>query len=177
MQIMRAVVALSSVVMALLFVQCIATKKTDNLNSKVDSSASANTHREVSDNSTLTNKSTIADNSITQDTTAETITTITYSKPDSTGKQYVESLTTVDRHTGTRKSINKNTSIDTAAQLDIDINEDTESKANKTGQFEFESSQTLKTKTPIWVWISAGLISIGLIVLAYLVLKRYKLVK
>lgn len=174
---MRAVAVLSSVVMALLFVQCIATKKTENLKSNVDSSASINTHRELSDNSTLINKSTIADNSITQDTTAETITTIIYSKPDSTGRQYVESLTTVDRHRGTRKSANRNTAIDTTTQLDIDIDEDTESKANKNEQLEFESSQSLKTKTPLWIWISAGLISIGLIALAYLVLKRYKLVK
>ena len=177
MQIMRAVVALSSVAITLLFTQCVATRKTESLKAKVDSSAALNIHKNLSDNSTLINNSTAVGNSVTQDTTAETIITVTYSKPDSTGKQHIETLTTVERNKGARKNNNTTTTISQSKQLDIDIEEDSKVKVSKREQSEACSSQSVKTKTPLWVWTSAALISIGLIVLAYLVLKRYRIVK
>jgi hypothetical protein len=121
--------------------------------------------------------STSIDNSILSDSIYVKTTITEYSRPDSTGHQYIERTTTTERTCGNKKLIHTKTEIINNSQLNSK-----ESKSDIThGEVKkasFVDKETVsKSKTPTWMIIASSILSVGLLVLVYLILKRFKIVK
>lgn len=175
---MRAVsLTLSLILVMLIAVTCRTVKISESISTKVDSSIAADIKAKSEVNSDLSDKSKLVGNSISQDTTSEVITETEFSAPDSTGRQHVVKTRTTERNSGKRK-VNS-----VIGQKNVTQHSDStgttidKSKASVKAESVVNRSETVKKKTPLWVWLPIGIVAVGLVVLAYLVLKRFGLVK
>lgn len=106
---------------------------------------------------------------------AEDIIITEFSQPDTAGKQYVIKTTKIQR---SKTKQNKLFKTDTKQQI-IDALK-SESKTDKSTQkinenTTKESKTITNTKTPGWVYPVSILIVLGLLILVYMLLKRYKI--
>ena len=138
-------------------------------------------HNDVTQTSQTTDKTIAAENVTNKSTTADSVVTNTidviWSKPDSTGKQYPEK-TTYRNETRTNKTkadvaTNKQTKANVTSRAE---NTDNSSTKNKEASNKEETTIT-KATTPTWLIIGSAILSLGLLVLLYFVLRRFWLVK
>jgi len=184
-------------VLSLITLSCRTVKQTTT--SKAEVKTAANLTTKLSDDSILniTNTSEtkqsqsgtvkVNDTGTVEETTVEENTTTNYSKPDSTGNQYLISTTTNKKTTHRVNQKNLNTNIDNNSNIDyLTRNED---KSN----FKFDESITDKgksdvslktsdqltqeTKTPGWVTISIIILILSGLCFVYYLLKKYNVIK
>lgn len=168
---------LSLTLIMLIVATCRTVKTSESISTKVDSSTAADIKIKSEVNTNLTDKSKVFDSSTSHDTLSEVVTETEFSAPDSSGKQHVLKTKTTARNSG-KRNINKITeqkNIYTRAKISEDIVD--KSKTATITESDIESSKTVKKKTPVWIWLPGGIVALGLIVLAYLILKRFGLVK
>lgn len=175
---MRAVsLTLSLILVMLIAVTCRTVKTSESISTKVDSAITSDTKTKSEVHTDLTDKSKLTDNSASQDTTSEVITEVEFSAPDSRRKQHILKTKTTERNSGKRtvnsvidhKNISQHTD-SSGTTIDKD-------RANVKSEVDFDRSEIVSKRTPLWVWLPIGIIAVGLVVLAYLVLKRFGLVK
>lgn len=175
---MRAVsLTLSIILLMLIAVTCRTVKTSESISTKVDSSTVADIKTKSEVRTDLTDKSKLVDSSTSQDTCSEVITETEFSAPDSAGKQHILKTKTTERNSGKHKvnSVidHKNISQFTdSSGTTVD-----KGRANVKSEADIDRSETVRKRTPIWVWLPVGIVAVGLVVLAYLVLKRFGLVK
>lgn len=138
-------------------------------------------HNDVTQTSQTIDKTIAAENVVNKSTTADSVVTNTidviWSKPDSTGKQYPEK-TTYRNETRTNKTkadvaTNKQTKANVTSKAE---NTDNSSTKNKEASNKEETTIT-KATTPTWIIIGSAILSLGLLVLLYFVLRRFWLVR
>lgn len=175
---MRAVsLTLSLILVMLIAVTCRTVKISESISTKVDSSIAADIKAKSEVNSDLSDKSKLVGNSISQDTTSEVITETEFSAPDSAGKQHILKTKTTERNSGKRKVNSVIGQKNVTQHSDSTGTTINKSKASVKAETVVNRSETVKKKTPLWVWLPVGIVAVGLVVLAYLVLKRFGLVK
>ena len=112
-----------------------------------------------------------------QEDYTETTIIIDFSEPDSTGNQFII------RTTNKVRTSSKNTSVENSAGKTESVNiVETSIKEDKTTEnstTEIKTTEKTKTKpvTPAWMVWGVVILSLGAIVLIYLILKRFKIVK
>jgi len=156
---------------------CRSVRTSESITKTTDSTARTNITAAVTDSCTSADSSKLVDNSVTADSTSEVTTEVEFTPPDSVGHQYPTKVTITEKKSGkiTKKNIirqsgNKQESAKVATVKDNSTTVKAESEQSK-------EKETTKQKTPAWVWITSAVISIGLVFLAYLVLKKFRLVK
>lgn len=175
---MRAVsLTLSLILVMLIVVTCRTVKTSESISTKFDSEIASDTKTKSEVHTDFTDKSKLVDSSTSQDTTSEVITETEFSAPDSAGKQHILKTKTTERNSGKRKvnSVidHKNISQFTdSSGTTVD-----KGRANVKSEADIDRSETVRKRTPIWVWLPVGIVAVGLVVLVYLALKRYGLVK
>lgn len=115
------------------------------------------------------------DRSVTEEEAIITATTTRYSAPDSAGKQYMMEQTTL------QEKVRRNTSVNISEKSgfsnEMRTQSDEKSKSSSTANVKISTSSKSTTKpSNAFTWI-AVLISAGVILLGYLALKRFGLVK
>lgn len=178
MKSMRAVsLTLSLILVMLIAVTCRTVKISESISTKFDSEIVSDTKAKSEVHTDLTDKSKLVDSSTSQDTTSEVIIETEFSAPDSTGRQHVVKTRTTERNSGKRKVNSVIGQKNISQRSDSTGTTINKSKASVKSESEVNRSETVKRKTPLWVWLPVGIVAVGLVVLAYLVLKRYGLVK
>ena len=115
------------------------------------------------------------DNSKVNEMMDEITTTVEYSRPDSTGRQYPLKATTIKRTTGRneKKDISYQQNETTASDINISNIEKIQTKSDGTKK---ENTNTkTESKAPSGVSWGMIILTVGLLVLVYLVLKQYKI--
>jgi len=116
-----------------------------------------------------------ADNSKVDETTGETTAIVEFSPPDSTGRQYPIKSITVTRtvRRSENKDINYKQNENTNAGITISNSEKLQTKTDSTKK----ENNNIKTesKAPSGVSWGMAILTVGLLVLVYLVLKKYKM--
>jgi len=116
-----------------------------------------------------------ADNSKVDETTGETTAIVEFSQPDSTGRQYPLKSITVTRtvRRSENKDINYKQSENTNAGITISNSEKLQTKTDSTKK----ENNNIKTESKAPSGVSWGMVilTVGLLVLVYLVLKKYKI--
>lgn len=115
------------------------------------------------------------DKSIVDEVTTRTTTTTKYSLPDSSGRQYpVEQTVSQEK----KRRVTNSNIINKAGKSSEMVSGNNESKRSKTdANAKISSNSKTKTRPPIafnWMII---IISLGLVVLTYFILKRFRLIK
>lgn len=175
---MRAVsLTLSLALVMLVAVTCRTVKTSESITTKVDSAIASDTKTKSEVHTDFTDKSKLVDSSTNQDTTSEIITETEFSAPDSAGKQHILKTKTTERNSGKRK-VNSVIDYKNISQHTDSFGTTVDkSRANVKSEADIDRSETVRKRTPIWVWLPVGIVAVGLVVLAYLVLKRFGLVK
>lgn len=115
----------------------------------------------------------ITDNSVITDKTTGIITQTVFNRPDSTGKQSIESITVTN--------LTHDKTILTDQKTDIASNQKTDSKStvevNKKATLKTDSNNTNKTATSTWVWADflPLLLPIGIALLIFLFFLLWKI--
>ena len=107
-----------------------------------------------------------SDNSVVVIDEKENVRITNFSLPDSTGKQYVVSITEIQKE---KTSSNKKNSVETKETLKKDKSSKQQAESTKIT----ETSKT-ETKTPGWLYILVFILSSGIIVFIYLILTAVK---
>jgi hypothetical protein len=107
----------------------------------------------------------------------EEITIVKWSVPDSSGHQFVVETTNINRRSVTDKK--SDLDVEKEQKEIIEIKEDKEDKSTINAKTEIKTVEKSKTKpaTPAWITWAAVILSAGIIVLIYFVLKRYRIIK
>ncbi len=105
------------------------------------------------------------------------ITITKFSQPDSTGKQHIVEQTKIKQQKGSTTKTN----VATEKEDKTDIKQSVKNKDNSTVKTNNDTkvTETEKTKanTPAWIILGTIILSLGIIVIIYFVLKRFGLVK
>lgn len=116
-----------------------------------------------------------ADNSKVEETVDETTTIVEFSPLDSTGRQYTIKSTTITKtaRRNEKKDISYKQNENTAAGINISNSEKIQTKSDSTKK----ENTNIKTESKAPAGVSWGMIilTVGLLVLVYLVLKKYKI--
>jgi hypothetical protein len=107
----------------------------------------------------------------------ETIVSTEWSEPDSTGKQYPKTTTSTTRHkrSGKKRIL--------ASEKDTSVNKDKTSENNSAirqksdYKSEVDEKKEVKSRTPEWIIVGVLACVAGLMVIIYLILKRFGIVK
>jgi len=168
---------LSLILVMLITVTCRTLKTSESVSTRVDSTVSSHVKAKSDVHTVVIDKSQFSEIAHSQDTSNEVITEVMFSAPDSIGRQHVIKTTTIERNAGKRKSNILLSQKNLKQHFDsIGIN-DYKYRANVKSGSNIERSEIVKKKTPLWVWLPVGIVAVGLVLLAYLVLKRFRLVK
>lgn len=138
---------------------------------KNDIKQSSDVHKETS------NTSNQSQNTTYTDTTHKVVIETYYSKPDSTGKQAIVKTVKTEIDSGkklNKQDVNQNHS---SQKIDSTGNKIDKSKINNKSKTENSKQTTTKRTTPTWIWLSSAILSVGLVILAYFILKRFYLIK
>lgn len=158
----------------IVFVACRPVKITEKTSTKTDSTAhveaSINTHTEQKTKAAVDTR----ENLTVKDTTAEKTTITVFSEPDSTGKQYIESITVKEKNAAHVQQANTSTQANTSNNIKQDTKAKTESDTDLSKKT--KSDTTTKVPTPAWQWISALVLCGGAVFGSYKVLKRFNLI-
>jgi len=176
---------------------CKSTKQTitSGLKSKIEANLQVNqsdnfnidVNKSISDQTSLIAKKSTADKGTTNETVEETNTTTKLSAPDSTGKQYPTEINTTNRKI--TRGENKNLITDLSNKSDVtnktDIQDKSKLKTNTSlkdkvkAQTDIKSSdkKTEEIKTPGWVYVAIIVLSVAFLLIVYLILKRFNLIK
>ena len=168
---------ISLTLIMLIAATCRTVKTSESISTKVDSSTAADIKIKSEVNADLTDKSKFVENFTSHETCSEVVNETEFSAPDSSGKQHILKTKTIVRNSG-RRNINKITekkNVYTRAQSSEEMAD--KSKTATITESDIERTETVKKKTPLWILLSVGIVALGLIVLAYLILKRIGLVK
>jgi cobalamin biosynthesis Mg chelatase CobN len=116
-----------------------------------------------------------ADNSKVEETVDEATTIVEYSPPDSSGRQYTIKSTTITKtaRRNEKKDISYKQNENTASGINISNSEKNKTKSDSTKK----ENTNIKTESKAPAGVSWGMIilTVGLLVLVYLVLKKYKI--
>lgn len=107
------------------------------------------------------------DNSVIEIAENENIIITNFSLPDSSGRQHIITITKIQRHKATANKIN------IVSEQETVKTDQTQTTANIQAKV-LEASKT-ETKTPMWVIVGIVVLGIGILVIVYLILKRYKI--
>jgi cobalamin biosynthesis Mg chelatase CobN len=116
-----------------------------------------------------------ADNSKVDVTVDETTTIVEFSQPDSTGRQYPIKSTTVTKtaRRNEKKDISYQQNENTASGINISNSEKNKTKSDNTKK---ENTNTkTESKAPSGVSWGMIILTVGLLVLVYWILKKYKI--
>jgi len=108
-----------------------------------------------------------ADNSVIDVDANEHIVITVFSLPDSAGKQYVTSVTEIQKNktlSGKKNIVEEKETVKLV-----------ESITQKTESVKVAENTKKETKTPGWVYVVAGILSVGIIIVIIWLLKRYKI--
>ena len=109
-----------------------------------------------------------SDNSVIEIIENEDVVITIFSSPDSTnGKQYVTSVTKINR--------NKTVSTKNNIVEEKETTKETESRTQEVTTVKVTEKSKTATKTPGWIYVVAVILSTGIIVVIILILKRYKI--
>lgn len=162
-------------IMALVLFSCRTVKTAEREAYKVDSTAQTASKATVETQSTTVDSTALTDNSTEEDSTYEVTTTVELSKPDSAGIQYPTRVITKEQTHGRKRqaavTYRRNGSSQTASNS-------TEAKQSNTHlKKQGNSDKTISKKPPAWTLVAATLLCVGVLVLLYLVLRRFRLLK
>lgn len=115
------------------------------------------------------------DKSVVDEETTRTTTTTKYSQPDSSGKQYPVEQTVSQEKTNRKTNSNITEKTGKSSEVASSTNESNKSKLDANAKTSSDSKT--KTKPPAAFTWMVIIISLGLVVLAYFVLKRFRVVK
>lgn len=175
---MRAVsLTLSLILVMLIAVTCRTVKTSESISAKFDSEIASDTKTKSEVHTDLMDKSKLVDSSTSQDTCSEIITETEFSAPDSAGKQHILKTKTTERNSGKRTVSNTSDQKNISQHADSCGTAIDKSKANINSESQTDRLETVKKRTPLWVWLPIGIVAVGLVVLAYFILKRFGLVK
>jgi hypothetical protein len=167
----------------LIFVLLAVTYSCKTTKNSVKETTKAQTYvaNDVKQTSEATGKTSTSENVTDKTTSADSIVVnvvdVVWSKPDSSGKQYPEK-TTYRNEIHTQK-----TKADVATNKQINAEESNKaenidkSKANSNVLTDKKETEKTAVKTPAWVYAAAAVVSLGLLVLLYFVLRRFGLIK
>jgi cobalamin biosynthesis Mg chelatase CobN len=162
---------------AMLLLSCKTTKTTLN-----EQSTTKIEQATTSEQTTKTEATTEAAAKVTDQSTADTnevgeTTTVLYAAPDSTGTQHIVSVTTTKYKKGS--SVKSNVVAENGTKTNIEQTTKQSDQSNIKATNEVQKATTTKTEknTPAWVIWAVVICCIGLVVLVYLILKRFKIVK
>lgn len=144
-------------------------KRTATLQESTEIKADAQKKSSQIDSSLIENKQ----SSTTKDSSFKKMTDIWYSKPDSLGNQYIERMTITDSGNVKQTSIESSDKKRTTSNKKEDSKHETFAKSETT---ENDKQVLAAKKEPVTKW-PLIIFSIGLIVLVYFVLKRFKILK
>ena len=108
-----------------------------------------------------------SDNSVIEIDKNEHVTVIVFSPPDSSGKQYITSITEIQKNktlSGKQNIVEEKETLTLAESI-------TQTAENVKV---VEKSKT-ETKTPGWLYVVAGILSVGIVVVIIWILRRYKI--
>jgi hypothetical protein len=156
-----------------LFASCKTTKTATTENLKVVEQNDI--HETTTAKTEVTEKETISMSVDALTTIIERIINTRYSQPDTAGNQHITETTTTEREI----TIDKASKADTqkTTQIEQVIEDEKTDNSSKNIDKKTETKTTIKSKTPAWVIIAVSILSIGVILLLYFVLKRFKLIK
>lgn len=165
------------VCLLLLLVGCKTTKQSTAEKTKEDTHISLNVSTEKTMNHQEKTTTIRADETQVDETIVETIHETTWSEPDSTGKQHPTKTSTTKREKQAKTTTDSN--VKTENQADTNIKEENTDKSKLTTDNTTKKTDDTKTEsnTPAWVVWVAVIGSLGAVLLAYLILKRFKIVK
>lgn len=174
---MKAVVNLTIAVLLIFAVSCRTVKTGEKITSSTDSSVHTEAKTESSVHQQSSLKNNITDNSVTSVNSSTVKTETEYSKPDSTGAQHPTKVTVTKTEVGNLTKNDVKTNIQINQKADSTGVNNSKSEVNQSEDKSSEATKAKKAKTPLWIWLPIAIISVGLVVLAYLFLKRFGLVK
>lgn len=108
-----------------------------------------------------------SDNSMIEVDANEYVTITVFSLPDSSGKQYITSVTEIQKN---KTLSGKKNILDTKETV---VN--AESKVQKAEIVKVAEQSKTETKTPGWLYVVAGILSLGLVIVIILILRKYKI--
>lgn len=119
----------------------------------------------------------IAEQTEIQEDFTETTTTVKWSEPDSSGRQFPIETTTKIRTSTTNKKVGG--TVYKTAVATSEVVERKEDKSTEKSTTDIKITEKTKTKpvTPAWITWGTVILSLGLLVLVYLILKRYRIIK
>ena len=157
----------------LLFNSCKTTKIATTENVKVveqkDIHETATVKTETTEKETIT----ISVDALT--TIIERIVNTKYSQPDTAGKQHITETTTTERNITTEKTGKADVQAEKQAKQ-LKESEKTDNSSKNIDK-KTETKTLTKSKTPAWIIVTMVILSMGVLVLLYFVLKRFKLIK
>ena len=132
---------------------------------------SSDVHKETTDNSKENQTTSYSD------TTHKVVTETYYSKPDSSGKQAIVKTVTTEINSGKKVNQQHTKQANTTEKIDSTGTKIDKSKLNNKASTEQSKVTTTKKTTPTWIWLSSAILSVGIVILAYFMLKRFYLIK
>ena len=120
--------------------------------------------KEISEQTTETK----TENTLTEIDEKENIKITVFSAPDSSGNQYVVSVTEIQK---AKTSASKKNSVAEKETVHTD-----KTKTQTTESVKVTKKSETKTKTPFWVYLVIVIFCVGVIVLIVWILRRYKIV-
>jgi len=146
-------------ILSLLFASCKTTRQTT-----ADVQTTAVEQKEVF----VHTNETKSDNSVIEIDKNEHVTVIIFSPPDSSGKQHITSIMEIQRNKMLSGKQNIVEEKETIKQV--------ESTTQKTETVKVAEKSKTETKTPGWLWVVAGVLSVGVVVIIIWILRRYKII-
>lgn len=108
-------------------------------------------------------------------TIIERIVTVRLSEPDSLKNQYPVEVTTTEREFTKEKTVQTDANSTTEQKAESRMQKSDNSKETINEEYEKTDKTTTKKTTPVWITVSAVILCIGILVIVFLILKKYRI--
>lgn len=156
---------------------CKTVKQSEQTKTDAKTELNANVKTEAESKQAVETKMVATDKGITTNNT-NTKTTITdFSAPDSNGKQHATRKTVIEQTENNKKISDAKTEAESKQTGETNIKSVDKSTGKTTLKQAITVQKSTKMATPGWVYVVGSILSLGIMVLIWFVLKRFKIVK
>lgn len=156
---------------------CKTVKQSEQTKTDAKTELNANVKTETESNQAVETKTVATDKGITTNNTNTKITITDFSAPDSNGKQHATRKTVIEQTENNKKISNVKTEAESKGAVETNTKSADKSKVKTAKNQATTVQKSTKIETPGWVYVVGSILSLGILLLIWFVLKRFKIVK